>query len=666
MSLLPIGISCRTSKWFRFSYVARIMESVCHLEEKLRNQLWHLLETCCRQRRGIGTVYGFWMKPDEETSLFLVCESFHRGLSDILSGDRKWAESFDFGMIGMELCEVVMNLHSKAIVIGCLGLGSFFFDEYGHCLLDFNTVLLQSKRTVRKIRGSDTETANTQDFVSPKVFVSLHEGGASLNYYSDVWSLGCILAKILLGDAKLDVELFEGFYCLLPRRKSENFVQVVTVQYEVWKEKVMSRLEALMSGTKYESLLQILELCLDYEPENRPRVRDIWCCIIKSIFSNTPFDGVAALDVPLQQESDCIVNCLLLQDVYHNHKEASGVPEQDGNGCISKDISELALAGNGGSSMDHSQKGQVDVDLVNGLRSGGLKFDTLPGHRDCITGLAIGGEYLFSSSFDKTVNVWSLQDFSHVQSLSGHEHRIMAMVVVDEVQPLCITGDSGRSIIVWRIGTSSGQELLKEWYEHDSWCYSGVHALAVSGGYLYSGSGDKSIKVWSLQDYSLACTMTGHKSTVSSLVVGNGILYSGSWDGNIRLWCLNDHSLLSVLGDDSSGSPPILSLSLDRHLLVSAHENGSIKMWKNDSFVRSMKIQDGAIFALQIDTKWLFTGGWNKLVDIQEFSENELQMDIRTVGSITCDSVITSILYWHEKLFVGLSSKEIRVYYYGK
>ncbi|RWV77819.1 hypothetical protein GW17_00061308, partial [Ensete ventricosum] len=92
-------------------------------------------------------------------------------------------------------------------------------------------------------------------------------------------------------------------------------------------------------------------------------------------------------------------------------------------------------------------------------------------------------------------------DFSHFQSLKGHEHRVMALLVSDDGnKPFCISGDSGGGIFVWSIGPSLGQEPWKKWYEHNDWRYSGIHCLAVSGtGYLYSGSGDKSIKAWSMQ-----------------------------------------------------------------------------------------------------------------------------------------------------------------------
>ncbi|CAL5384086.1 unnamed protein product [Camellia sinensis] len=156
---------------------------------------------------------------------------------------------------------------------------------------------------------------------------------------------------------------------------------------------------------------------------------------------------------------------------------------------------------------------------------------TFKGHLDCISGLTVGGGFLFSSSFDKTVHVWSLQKL----------------------------------------------------FEQKDWRYSGIHALAISGtGYLYTGSGDKSIKAWSLLDYSLPYTMNGHKSVVSTLAVCNGVLYSGSWDGTVRLWCLSDHSPLTVLGEDVPGNVTfVLSLGTYGDALVVAHENGCMKLKKN-------------------------------------------------------------------------------------
>ena len=41
--------------------------------------------------------------------------------------------------------------------------------------------------------------------------------------------------------------------------------------------------------------------------------------------------------------------------------------------------------------------------------------------------------------------------------------------------------------------------------------------------------------------------------------------------------------------------------------------------------------------------------------------EDEFQVDMRSVGTITCDSVVTALLHWQGKLFVGLSERVIKV-----
>jgi len=76
----------------------------------------------------------------------------------------------------------------------------------------------------------------------------------------------------------------------------------------------------------------------------------------------------------------------------------------------------------------------------------------------------------------------------------------MAVAFVDYGEPLCISGDNGGVICIWRASTPLSPEPLKKLQEQQDWRYSGIHALAFSGSqYLYTGSGDKSIKAWSLQ-----------------------------------------------------------------------------------------------------------------------------------------------------------------------
>lgn len=107
-----------------------------------------------------------------------------------------------------------------------------------------------------------------------------------------------------------------------------------------------------------------------------------------------------------------------------------------------------------------------------------------------------------------------------------------------------------------------------------------VLSSILNSSMLYEVNSVFSTVSW--QDYSLRCTMTGHKSTVSCLAVASGVLYSGSWDGTIRSWWLTDHTPLSVLEDDIAGSmAPVLSISTEANFVVSSYENGYFKVHQN-------------------------------------------------------------------------------------
>ncbi|KAL6619215.1 hypothetical protein ACP70R_034354 [Stipagrostis hirtigluma subsp. patula] len=652
VSLLPIDVAGavggrppeQETPFYRPSHVARVLAAVGALSDAAREELAGLIAASARLPRLVCRVYGVWMDP-EAPPLWMVSERHHRGISLLLEEERANAEETvaRIGATGIELCEALMGLHGEGLVLGCLGLRSFCLDRFGHCLLDLNQALALC-REIRAGAGS----SNVGTFVAPEVVAVLgdaskmkdHDFIGLVGCCSDVWSLGCVLVALVTGDEQLAAGWdTDG-------------------SYDDWEKEVVTRLDVALVGTQLEPLSAIIASCLSYDPKGRPEVTDIWKCIggslMKSSVCAAPGDDLAA---------DKSFRCLLLGELSSMFIE-SGADESDSKLQASRGSEENSSNQDDACSGGCTNNGVIDLPGIGQPQSGEVfKSSTLLAHRDCVTGLAIGGQFLFSSSYDKTINVWSLQDFSHLLCLKGHEHKITAIVAVDnDNHSLCISGDSGSAIFVWHVDSTLKEEPLNKWYVHNDWLYRGVHCLAVSDtGYLYSGGRDKSIKVWSLEDYSLRCTMTGHKSTVSCLAVASGILYSGSWDGTIRSWWLTDHTPLSVLEDDRPGSiAPVLSISTEANFVVSSYENGYFKIWKNDILVKSEKLRDGAISAVKLSGKWLYTGGWDKVINIKELLEDESEVELQDIASITCDSIITSILPWDGRLIVGLSNRDIK------
>jgi WD40 repeat protein len=91
------------------------------------------------------------------------------------------------------------------------------------------------------------------------------------------------------------------------------------------------------------------------------------------------------------------------------------------------------------------------------------------------------------------------QDHKLLRTLKGHSHMIAALAV-DPNTFTFFSGDTGANICAWKIGNDNSYSQLATWKEHEDWKYTGVASLAVSAdGILYSGSGDRTVKAWSLQ-----------------------------------------------------------------------------------------------------------------------------------------------------------------------
>ncbi|XP_016569707.1 protein translocase subunit SECA2, chloroplastic isoform X2 [Capsicum annuum] len=685
VSLLEIGCfvdlnegSLSSSSKFDCSYDVKVMSVLSGLSEGVRNAL-ELIMKASLALHVMCKVYGFWYNVDNHC-VYVVSEMFCGTLLGKIvvlenNAEEKSSTVDEFVMIGLDMCQTVSDLHLRGLFLGYLGLSCFGFDKFGRVYVAISEVLTTGRR-VRKIlteivvgkSGTDSEDLllrlknNIVDdcvFVSPEVFFELSKlGGVVIDlgssrhhvgYGSDVWSLACAIISLLVGKS-FPEEMQSYLSYLVAAVRDDKGLDFVR-WYVEWRQKIMTLIECRL-GPEFTNMKEILLKCLEYNPENRPLISELWKNL-RVLVTKSAFDEAKDLKQEIRMENMC--NCLILGDFCQSINKVGAQSPR----CLD-DTSAVEKAN--GEEDDGVETLEVDRDVFEGLSCGQVKCIDLKGHLNCITGLAIGGGFLFSSSFDKMVNVWSLQDYSHVHSFKGHEQRVMAVAFVDYGEPLCISGDNSGAICIWGASAPLSPDPVKKLQEQQDWRYSGIHALAVSENqYVYTGSGDRSIKAWSLQDYSLACTMNGHKSVVSSLAICDEVLYSGSWDGTVRLWCLSDHSPLAVLGEEAPGSVcSVFCLAVDENVLVAAHENGLMKIWVDDILVKSALEHDCAIFSACKKEKWIFTGGWDKTIKVKELFRDGDQIDAVPLGSITCDSVVTALLYRQGKLFVGQADGVIK------
>ncbi|KAK3135528.1 hypothetical protein QOZ80_5BG0420010 [Eleusine coracana subsp. coracana] len=442
VSLLPIGTMDEVraleheDAFYRPSYSARVLAAVSSLNDAAWEEVAGLITASSRLARQVCRVYGVWMGP-EAAPLWMVSERHQRGVSLLLEeridGENRVSQ---IGAVAMEMCEAIMGLHGEGLVLGCLGLDCFSLDRFGYCFLDLNQVLA----LCRGVR-SGASSSDIGAFVAPEVVAVLGdtsrmkdcEFDGVVGYHADVWSLGCLLVMLLTGDGKLVI----GWS--------------TDGSYDDWEKKLVTRLDVSLVGTELEPLFAITASCLSYDPKGRPEIADVWKCIRGLMkCSNTALD----LDDVLADEKS--FQCLLLGKLSSMFVESCAA-KSDGKMQSSSGSDESRSNQddpcNGGFPSNEAN----DCSGIDDPQSGGVfKSSTLLGHRDCVTGLAIGGGFLFSCSYDKTINVWSLKDLSHVQCLKGHEYKITAIIAVsDDNWSLCISGDSVETSLSrlghWRI-----------------------------------------------------------------------------------------------------------------------------------------------------------------------------------------------------------------------
>ncbi|KAH7689709.1 [Myosin heavy-chain] kinase protein [Dioscorea alata] len=194
-----------------------------------------------------------------------------------------------------------------------------------------------------------------------------------------------------------------------------------------------------------------------------------------------------------------------------------------------------------------------------GSNAGASLIGSLVREEGHIYSLAASGELLYTGSDSKNIRVWKNQkEFSGFKSSSG---LVKAIVIASD---RIFTGHQDGKIRVWKVSPKNPsvhkragslptlKDYLKSsikpsnyvevrrrrnalWLKH----YDAISCLSLSEdqGLLYSGSWDKTFKVWRISDSRCLESVVAHDDAVNSVVAGfDGLVFTGSADGTVKAW----------------------------------------------------------------------------------------------------------------------------------
>lgn len=227
-----------------------------------------------------------------------------------------------------------------------------------------------------------------------------------------------------------------------------------------------------------------------------------------------------------------------------------------------------------------------------------------------IYSLAAAGPLLYTGSDSKNIRVWKNQkEYAAFKSSSG---LVKAIIIASGDRIL--TGHQDGKIRVWRISPKDPtaykrvgslprlKDLIKYSLKPSNYAEVRRHrralwirhcdavsclSFSVEQGLLYSGSWDRTFKVWRIADSKCLESLLAHEDAVNSVVAAgfDAIVFTGSADGTVKAWRRelqgkgSKHKQVQILLKQDSAVTALV-ISPTAPVVYSSSSDGLINFWE--------------------------------------------------------------------------------------
>ena len=221
-----------------------------------------------------------------------------------------------------------------------------------------------------------------------------------------------------------------------------------------------------------------------------------------------------------------------------------------------------------------------------------------------IYAIAASKGLVFTGSTSRRIRVWKQPDCMDKGYLKASYGEVRAIIAYRDI---LFSTHKDYKIRVWNFTTSSEsfksrkvatlpkrtpfpwfQKTINHNLEHKAFvsCMAYYH----SEGLLYTGSHDKTVKIWRISDAKCVDTFYAHEDNINSMLVNqeDGCLFTCSSDGTVKIWrrvyTEDSYSLTMTLKfQPSPVNTMALTSSVNNPILYSGSSDGVINFWEKET-----------------------------------------------------------------------------------
>lgn len=239
-----------------------------------------------------------------------------------------------------------------------------------------------------------------------------------------------------------------------------------------------------------------------------------------------------------------------------------------------------------------SKNSEISLPIAQSFTQKWVKLYELSAHENGVTDLIISEDSYFIAtvSLDQNLKIWALETGKLLDSTLAHEKGILAIACTQENEEnselfnyILATGGFDYNIKLWEFTTDQQEKFNLINSQVLNGHLGSIRALKMTpdGQILISGSYDKTVKQWTIEDGNLIQNCYDNSSAIQSIAVSydGKIIASGGEDGKIYFWETETGIKRGSLQGNNKAVKS-LNFSGNGELLVAGCSDGSLKLWQ--------------------------------------------------------------------------------------